>query len=114
MSFDPTEEDVEVILTLTAADDLADALGAEDIHAETLRVILWVPLHVEGLHLLRIAMNHQGLVIALRENGLIRRAEVRAIDEVAVRVLPQDRRGLLIGEPRERALDRLELREISL
>ena len=54
----PRVEDVEALLALAAADDLADARG-EDVHrGDGLPVV--VDAHVEGLDLLRVVHHHDG------------------------------------------------------
>src|SRR5215210_3114337 len=63
---------------LAAADDLAVALGREDVHAERQLVALGVALHVEGFDGRRVAVNHDGLVEATRNVRLVGRAEVAA------------------------------------
>src|SRR5438874_1993950 len=47
---------------LRAADDLAVSFGRENVDAKCFRRVARVGLHVEGLHLRRIAMHHDGAV----------------------------------------------------
>src|SRR4051812_14030055 len=56
-------QDVEVVLALAAADDLAVAFGREQIAAHRLAWLLRIFLHVKGFHRRRIMVNENGTVM---------------------------------------------------
>jgi hypothetical protein len=56
---------------LRAADDLAVALGREDVDAECVLGVVRVGLHVERLHCRGIAMHHDGTVKLRGDVGLV-------------------------------------------
>src|SRR5262249_8771707 len=60
----------ETLPPLTTADDLAVAVGGEDVDAQREARIGGIRLHVERLRGERIAMNHDGTIELLRERGL--------------------------------------------
>ena len=57
---DAGAEEVVAVDALRAADDLAVALGGEDVDAEGLGGVGGVGLHVEGLDGGRVAVDHDG------------------------------------------------------
>ena len=77
---DAGAEEVVAVDALRAADDLAVALGREDIDAEGLGGVGRVGLHVEGLGGGGVAVDHDGAVELGAEVGLVGRAEVVAVD----------------------------------
>ncbi len=64
---DRLHERVEIVLALTAADDLAVPLGREDVHAERELRVGGVALEVERLHRRRVAVDHDGAIEAALE-----------------------------------------------
>ena len=62
MGLDAGFEKVVVVNALRAADDFAVAFGCEDVDAESLGGVGGVGLHVEGLDVSGVAVDHDGLV----------------------------------------------------
>ena len=111
---DRIQEDLEVLLALATTDQLTCALGPDDVHGEDARRVVRRLLHVEGLHRLGVVRDDQRLVVLGREELLVRRAEVVALDEVDVGVLEEELRGVVVGDAGEPALHGLELRDVAL
>ena len=98
---DRGQEDVEVLLALTASDQLTGTLGPDDVHGEHARRIVRRLLHVEGLHRLGVVRDDQRLVVLGGEELLVGRAEVVALDELDVGVLEEELRCIVVGDARE-------------
>ncbi len=113
MRVDARLERGEIVLALTAADDLAVALRREDVDAEREPGIGGVGLHVEGLARGRVAVDHHGTIEALREHGLLVAAEVVA-EGHRLAFAREDREGLLVAQAWKRLLDALERDEVAL
>src|SRR6185312_4395874 len=97
---DAREQQVVVVNPLAAADDLAVALGRQQVETQHGLRILRVGLHVEGLERCREAGHHHRLVELAGEDGLLVAAEVVApLDRVALAVEDRDRLG--VGDARE-------------
>src|SRR5207302_295649 len=98
---------------LSATDDFTIALRREDIHAERQRGVRGIFLHVKGLNDLWISMDDQRPVEFLRQNRLLVATEIVPwLNRIAALLKPLH--GLLIGDPRERSGDGLELAHIAL
>ena len=107
------EQLVVIVLALAAADDLAVALGCEQIVAEHRARVARILLHVESLRFLRIVHHEHGPIVVRHDQGLVLCAKVLAPLRRAALAMQQCDR-LAVFEPVERRLDRLELREIAL
>ena len=98
---------------LRAADDFAVALGGEHIDAEGIAGVGGVGLHVEGLDVGGVAVDHDGAVELRAEPGFVGGAEVVAVlegrFEVAVFVgLVEHLGGFVVAEAREGRADGFE------
>ena len=99
---------------LRAADDFAVAFGGEDIDAEGVARVERVGLHVKGLHVGGIAVDHDRAVVLRAEPGFVGGAEVVAVlegrFEVAVLVgLVEHLAGFVVAQAREGRSDGCEL-----
>ena len=71
-------QQIEIGDALAAADDLAVALRRQDVDAERDFRAVRIRLHVERLHLRRIAVHADRAIELLRQRRLVGRAEVAA------------------------------------
>jgi hypothetical protein len=81
-------------------------------HSAT-RAVLGIGLHVEGLHLDRVAVDEHRPVELARDRRLLVGAEIgAALDREALALQDRDRLG--VGDARERLLHALEQRHVAL
>ena len=96
-------EQIVVVDALAAADDFAVAFGGEHVEGEGQFGTLGVGLHVEGFDGGRVAVNHDGTVELVGDDGFLVAADVVA-KFGGVAVLVEDRDGFFVTDARERRL----------
>src|SRR5262245_45494437 len=76
MLLETAQQQVVIVDTLAAADDLAVALGRQDVHAQSAIGVLGIGLHVEGLDARRIVGDHDRALQVFGQDRLVEAAEV--------------------------------------
>ena len=110
---DPGDEGFQAVLALAASDDFPIALRGEQVARERQPVLARIPLHVEGLHGRREAMDEEGAVVGFGERRFVGGAEVAAPFE-GEPSLGEDAGRLVVGEPREGCADAFQRRHVAL
>ena len=110
---DAAEQQVVVVDALAAADDLAVALGREDVDRERDLGPAVLRLEVEGLDRATGSRSRRPGRRMLGERRFVRAAEVAAPFEGQALLLEQLRR-VVVRDARERPLSALELRRVAL
>src|SRR6476660_6733922 len=110
---DAAEQQDVVVDALAAADDLAVALGREDVDRERDFGPAFLRLEVEGLDLGRIAGHADRALEVLGESGFVRTAEVAAPLERQAFLL-EHLHGVVVRDARERPREARERRRVSL
>ncbi len=70
------QKQLVVVNALAAAYDLTITLGSQNVHAEGQVRALGIRLHVKRLHLRGIAMNHDGAIKFLGQDGFVAAAKI--------------------------------------
>src|ERR1700675_842288 len=76
--FQTLQQQIEIVDTLAAADDLAVSFGRNHVHTQRQLGTIGIGLEIESLHLRGVAVYHQRAVEALGDHGFVRAAEIAA------------------------------------
>jgi hypothetical protein len=108
----PRRQEIQVVNSLTAADDLAVALRRQQVRAFYYLGPIRIRLHIEGLYLCWITGYKYRLVVFRRNRSLVGRPEI--VSPLEFLTLPvQQFHGLIIRKPREWRHNTLQFRKVS-
>ena len=113
MLLDSLNQQVVIVETLTAADDLAVSLGSKDVDAQRTIGLRRIRLHVEGFHRCRVMRHAHRSIELFGEDGLVGSTQVAA-DLKGDTLVVKDLGRVVVVEPREWRFHVFEFRRVTL